>query len=306
MSKPATIDRHLCHGQDEEEKYKDIAVVNYWWGLRELAAAFDIDTLTTTSGAAPTVDQKKEFAYLQILHYTVYVKLAGAFHQLEQMQRLLAPTSQPGRSFQLRVFEAKEAFGALHADLYEAVCALANQLFTLLSRKHHKQLIKDKKPVLTGLTSGQVKRWLKENNHPDRVALSSMLDNCDSQLEIRHHVTHYGYVPTLVDHQTGTIYIQRGFRKGEILTRFDLKLRANVGGPLVTISATSEAMATALCKEVDKTYRYVYTSDAFEGYLADRDLKLKDSYQPYWERNNTPNVTPVTGPTSGSATAIKP
>lgn len=51
MSKPATIDRHLCHGQDEEEKYKDIAVSDYWWGLRELAAAFNVDSLTTVSGA---------------------------------------------------------------------------------------------------------------------------------------------------------------------------------------------------------------------------------------------------------------
>lgn len=306
MSKPTTIDRHLCRGQEEEEKYKDIAVVDYWWGLRELAAAFDIGTLTTTSRATPTVNQQKESAYLQILHYTVYVKLAGAFHQLEQMQRLLAPTSQPSQSFQLCVFEAKEAFGALHADLYEAVCALANQLFTLLSRKHHKPPTKRKLPVLTGLTPSDVKRWLRENNHPDCVALSSMLDDCDRQLDIRHHITHYGYVPTLVDAQTGTVYIQRDFRIGEILTRFDLKLRAYVGGPLVKISAASEARATALCDEVEKIYRYVFTSDAFEGYMADRDLKLKDSYQPYWERTSTPKVTPVIGPTSGSATVIEP
>jgi len=95
MSKPATIDRHLCHGQDEEEKYKDIAVIDYWWGLRELAAAFNVDNLTTVSGAPSSKEQLKEFAYLQILHYTVYVKLAGAFHQLEHMRELLPPASPP-------------------------------------------------------------------------------------------------------------------------------------------------------------------------------------------------------------------
>jgi len=309
MSKPATIDRHLCHGQDEEEKYKDIAVIDYWWGIRELAAAFYIGILTTASGATTTKDQQKEFAYLQILHYTVYVKFAGAFHQLEQMQQLLAPVSPPSRSFQLRMFEAKEAFDALHADLYQAVCALVNQLFTLLSRKHHKPPMRKKKRKLTGLTRRELKDWLKKNSHPDRTILSTMLDNCDDHLDIRHHATHYGYVPTSVDAQTGTIYIQRDFRIGDILTRFDLKLHDDQGGPLVTILEASKKRASTLCAEVNGVYQYIYDSDTFEGYMADRGLKLKDGYEPYWERNKGVVLTrdiSITGPTSGSAVAIKP
>jgi len=309
MSKPATIDRHLCHGQDEEEKYKDIAVVDYWWGLRELAAAFDIGTLTTVSGGALNEEQQEEFAYLQILHYTVYVKLVGAFHQLEQMQQLLAPVSSPSHSFQLRMFEAKEAFGALHADLYQAVCALANQLFTLLNRKHYQPLTKkNNQPWLTGLPPSKVKLWLKQNSHPDCATLSSVLDECDKQLDIRHHATHYGYVPTLVDAQTGTIYIQRDFQIGDILTRFDLKSYADQGGPLITILEASATRATTLCEKVDTIYKYIYTSNTFEGYMADRGLQLKDSYQPYWERRSEVVVTRgasiFTGPTSGSAVAI--
>lgn len=308
MPKPPTIDRHLCHGQDEEEKYKDIAVVDYWWGLRELAAAFDIGTLITTSGATPTEEQQKEFAYLQILHYTVYVKLIGAFHQLEQMQQLLAPVSTPSHSFQLRMFEAKGAFDALHADLYQSVCALANQVFTLMNRKHHKPLIKRGQTLLTGLTPSEVKKWLKRNNHPGYNDLSSMLDDCDKQLDIRHHATHYGYVPTLVNVQTGTIYIQRDFSIGGILTRFDLKLYADQGGPLVTILEASEKRATTLCTEVDRICQYIYASNTFEDYMLDRGLRLKDSHQPYWERSNkvvpTNNTSMYTGPTSGSAVAI--
>lgn len=308
MSKPATIDRHLCRGQDEEEKYKDIAVVDHWWGLRELAAAFDIGTLTTVSGAAPSEEQQEEFAYLQILHYTVYVKLAGAFHQLEQMQQLLAPVPAPSHSFQLRMFEAKGAFDALHAGLYQAVCALGNQLFTLLNRKQYQPLMKKKQPWLTGLPPSKVKLWLERNSHPDCATLRSMLDECDKQLDIRHHATHYGYVPTLVDAQTGTIYIQRDFHIGGILTRFDLKSYADQGGPLVTILEASETRATALCAKVDRIYEYIYASGTFEGHMADRRLKLKDSYQPYWERSNEVIVTrdaSATGPTSGSATAIE-
>jgi len=308
MSKPTTIDRHLCHGQDEEEKYKDIAVIDYWWGLRELAAAFNIDTLTAVSGAPPSEEQRKEFAYLQILHYTVYVKLAGAFHQLEQMQRLLAPISSPSHSFELRMFEAKEAFDALHGDLYQAVCALANQLFTLLNRKHYQPLVKKKQPWLTGLPPSKVKLWLKQNNHPDRATLRSMLDECDKQLDIRHHATHYGYVPTLADAQTGTIYIQHYFHIGDILTRFELKSYADQGNQLVTISEASKTRATTLCAKVDRVYQYIYDSNTFEGYMADRGLELKDSYQSYWERSNevvaTRGASTFSLPTSGSAVAI--
>jgi hypothetical protein len=309
VSKPTTIDRHLCKGQPEEEKYKDIAVVDYWWGLRELATAFDIGTLTSISGASLTVDQQKEFAYLQILHYTVYMKLIGAFHQLEKMRQLLAPVPPSGHDFNLRMFEAHEAFDALHAGLYQAVCALTNQLFTLLKRRHHKPPERHKQATMpTGLTPSQVKRWLKKNSHPDHTVLSTALDNCNNQLDIRHHITHYGYVPTLADAQTGTIYIQRDFRTGHILTRFDLKLHADVGGPLVTILEASETRATKLCTEVDGIYKYIYDSNAFEDYMADRGLKLKASYQPYWERdsNLATKDTSTICPTGGSSIAKAP
>lgn len=308
MSKPATIDRHLCHGQDEEEKYKDIAVSDYWWGLRELAAAFNVDNLTTVSGAPPSKEQQKEFAYLQILHYTVYVKLAGAFHQLEHMRELLPPASPPSHTFELRMFEAKEAFDALHADLYQAVCALANQLFTLLNRKDYKPVVKRKQKVLTGLNPSDVKGWLKNNSHPDYATLETMLDECDKLLDIRHHATHYSYVPTLADDQKGTIFIQRDFRIGDILTRFDLKSYADRGGPLVTILDASKTRATKLCEKVDAIYKHIYTSNTLEDYIAYRGLKLEESYQPYWERSSevamTRDASIFTGPTSGSAVAV--
>jgi len=294
VSKPTTIDRHLCKGQPEEEEYKDIAVVDYWWGLRELAAAFDIGTLTTVSGASLTLDQQKEFAYLQILHYTVYVKLAGAFHQLEKMRQLLPPASPPNHDFPLRRFEAHESFDALHADLYQAVCALTNQLFTLLNRQCYNPIRYRGQPKLTGLTLRNMRDWLSQNSHPDRDILTSMLNNCNNQLDIRHHITHYGYVPTLFVVRTGNICIQRDFRTGHILTRFDLKLHADVSGPLVTILEASEMKATRLCAELDGVYKYIYDSNTFENYMADRGLKLKASYQPYWERGNIPESISAT------------
>jgi len=297
MSKPTTIDRHLCKGQPEEEKYKDIAVVDYWWGLRELAAAFDIGTLTTVSGAPLTVGQQKEFAYLQILHYTVYVKLAGAFQQLERMRQLLPPVSPPSHDFQLRMFEAKGAFDALHAALYQAVCALTNQLFTLLNRQHYRPIRYRQQPKLTGLTLKNMRDWLNQNSHPDRAVLISMLNNCNDQLDIRHHITHYGYVPTLFVVRTGNICIQRDFHTGHILTRFDLKLHADLSGPLVTILEASETRATTLCAEVDRIYQFIYDSNSFEDYMADRGLKLKAS-QPYWERGNIPESISTTSEAS--------
>jgi hypothetical protein len=307
VSKPTTIDRHLCKGQLEEEKYKDIAVVDYWWGLRELAAAFDRGKLTTASGVPLTVQQQKEFDYLQILHYTVYVKLAGAFHQLEKMRQLLPPASPPSHDFELRRFEAHEAFDALHAGLYQALYALTNQLFTLLNRQHHKPVTHNKQPKLTGLTVRNMKCWLNKNSHPDRAVLRRMLDNCNNQLDIRHHITHYGYVPTLFVVRTGNICIQRDFRTGHILTRFDLRLHADLGAPLVTILEASETRATKLCAEVDGIYKYIYDSNTFEDYMADRGLKLEASDQPYWERDNhlgTIDVSSRTGFTGGSAIIV--
>lgn len=290
MSKPPTIYRHLCYGRDEEEKYKDIAVIDYWWGLRELAASFEVDQFLTISGTAPSRDQQKEIAYVQILHYTVYVKSAGAFYQIEQMEQLLDPAFIDSASFELRMFKTKEAFDALHTDLYQAVCALANQLLTLLNRKGYKQLEKYDHRKRVAATTSELKHWLKMNSHPDSSLLRSLLFDCDKQLDIRHHSTHYGAVPIVVDAQKCNIYIQREFHIGEILTRFDLDLYKDKGGPLVTILESSKARATRLCKAVDKIYHYMYASDTFEDYMDDRGLKLKDSYKPYWQGGGNPGL----------------
>jgi hypothetical protein len=32
IGKPQTIDRHLCHGKDKVEKYKDLIAPDYFWG----------------------------------------------------------------------------------------------------------------------------------------------------------------------------------------------------------------------------------------------------------------------------------
>ena len=309
MQKPLSIDRSMCHGQDEEEQFKDIAVVDYWWGLRELAAAFDVDKLTTDSEGVPSEEQREQFAYLQILHYTVYVKLIGAFHQLGNMQRPRAPASRPRDSIHLRMFEAKEAFDALHGDLYAAVCALGNQLFTLLNRTSYQQPRRNKQPTQAGLSPGKVKEWLRKNSHTHCAALTSMLDGCDAQLDIRHHAIHYSYVPTLVDNRTGAILVQRDFDIGDILTRFDLQSYADQGRPLVTIWDASEKRATALCEKVDAVYKHAYVSGVFEDYMAYQGLKLKDSYQPYWQRNGEPVRTTskrATGATSGSSFGRQP
>ena len=51
MPKPEKVDRHKCRGKDKEEKYKDLTDLDYWWGLRELAADFETTTGTQYTGA---------------------------------------------------------------------------------------------------------------------------------------------------------------------------------------------------------------------------------------------------------------
>ena len=283
MPKPEKIDRSLIHGKDKEEKYKDLTKLDYWWGLRELAADFDVENYETVSGAKLSDEQQREVAYVQLLHYTVYVKLSGAFYQMEQMERVLGTSGAGSRSIDLMVFEGKEAFDALHTDLYEAFCALVNQLYIMLSRSYYEPVKMDQKKR-SPMTLSDLRYWLRLNRHPDYKRLSSMLHACDSQLDIRHHATHYGAVPVYASMKSRNLYIQHNFRIGDFLTKYDIVSYMLNGGKMETLMDVSKPRVTRLCSGVNEIYRYIYLRDVFEGYMKDRALKLKDSYKPYWER----------------------
>ncbi|HOI08743.1 MAG TPA: hypothetical protein PK213_16600, partial [Deltaproteobacteria bacterium] len=211
MGKPQTIDRHLCHGKDKEEKYKDLTALDYWWGLRELAADFDIANYASADGGELTQRQEREIAYIQLVHYTVEVKLSGTFYQMEIMERLFSSPLDESSSLDLRVFEAKEAFDALHGDLYQAVCAISNELFMLLNRDAYRPIKVDRtKPI--AMSPSDLRYWLKINKHRDYIHISDMINNCDNQLDIRHHATHYGAVPVYANAKTGILYLQKNFR----------------------------------------------------------------------------------------------
>jgi hypothetical protein len=283
MPKPEIIDRHKCHGKDKEEKYKDLTALDYWWGLRELAADFDIANYETASGEELTPRQQNDIAYIQLLHYTVEVKLSGAFYQMENMQELFSSPLNHKTSLDLRVFEAKEAFDALHEDMYQASCASSNQLFMLLNRPNYKPVKFDRtKPI--SMSPSDLRYWLKTNNHKDLKILSRLLSECDNQLDIRHHATHYGAVPVYADKVTGVLYIQRDFRIGEFLTKYDIVRHKNTGGKMIDLFEISKPRAKTLCKHINRVYKYIYTSNIFETYLNHRDLSLKSSYRPYWEK----------------------
>lgn len=282
MAKPQTIDRHRCHGKDKEEKYKDLTALDYWWGLRELAADFDIANYANDGGGDLTQRQEREIAYIQLVHYTVEVKLAGAFYQLETMERLFSSPLDDRSSLDLRVFEAKEAFDALHGDLYQAVCAISNQLFMLLNSDAYTPIKVDRtKPI--AMSPSDLRYWLKINRHRDYVAISDMINTCDNQLDIRHHATHYGAVPVYANAQTGILYLQHNFRMGDMVTKYDLGRHMKKGGAMSSLVEKSRPRAQKLCAGINEIYRYIYLSDVFERFTKERKVFIRDSYRPYWE-----------------------
>jgi len=283
MGKPQTIDRHLCHGKDKEEKYKDLTALDYWWGLRELAADFDIANYANADGGELTQRQEREIAYVQLVHYTVEVKLSGAFYQMEIMERLFSSPLDESSSLDLRVFEAKEAFDALHGDLYQAVCAISNELFMLLNRDAYRPIKVDRtKPI--AMSPSDLRYWLKINKHRDYIHISDMINNCDNQLDIRHHATHYGAVPVYANAATGILFLQKDFRMGDMVTKYDLGRHLKKGGLMSSLVEMSRPRAQKLCAHINDVYRYIYLSDIFEQFATDRKLTLGKEYAPYWGR----------------------
>ncbi len=285
MPKPETIDRKRCHGKDKEEKYKDLTALDYWWGLRELAADFDITNYETLTGEELTQKQQNEIAYIQLLHYTVEVKLSGAYYQMDNMEKLFSSPLDENSSLDLRVFEAKEAFDALHEDLYQASCAIANQLYMLMNRSYYTPVKVDpRKPV--AMSPSDLRYWLKTNKHPDFKLLSRLLTDCDNQLDIRHHATHYGAVPVFANKETGVLYIQRDFRIGDLLTKYDVGRHMKTGGKMVNLVESSKPRAKELCKQINKTYKYIYLNNILDQFMKDHSLNIKESYKTYWEKEN--------------------
>lgn len=289
MGKPRIIDRRLCHGKDKEEKYKDLTALDYWWGLRELAADFDIAHYRSRDGTELTRRQEQEISYIQLLHYTVEVKLAGAFYQLEIMERLFSQPLGEKSSLDLRVFEAKEAFDALHGDLYQAMCAISNELFMLLNRDNLTPIKVDRsKPI--AMSPSDLRYWLKINRHKDYDSISEMMSACDDLLDIRHHATHYGAVPVYANPQTGVLYIQKDFRMGAMLTKYDLGRHLKKGGAMSDLVEASRPRAQKMCARINEIYAFIYLTDVFEHYMDDRRLEILGSYVPYWDRAAPPDL----------------
>lgn len=269
MTKPSIIDRYQCHGQQDEEEYKNKLAIDYWWGLRELAASFSMHFLDSINGHPVTNDHKKEYGYLQILHYTVYVKLAGAYFELDKIKNVLSSTEPVT---QIKIFEVKQGFDSLHSSLYQSVCALSNQIYALINSTNN---------TTKGLTPNKVIYWLKQQNENQIADLLKSSDDC---LDIRHHITHYGYIPTF--RENNHLFIQEGFRQGDIMSTFDLIIYKAQSGKLINIIGASENRIKSLSETIDKIYRHIYAKDIFESYLNRRGLKLKDTHKPYWEKND--------------------
>jgi len=283
VPKPEVIDRHKCHGKDKEEKYKDLTALDYWWGLRELAADFDLSNYMTSSGENISEKLQKEIAYIQLLHYTVEVKLSGAFYQIENMEKLFSSPINEESSLDLRVFEAKEAFDAANEDMYQAACSIANQLFMLINRSYYRPIKVDpRKPV--AMSPSELRYWLKINKHPNLKLLSRMLNDCDNQLDIRHHATHYGAVPVFADKKTGVLYVQRNFRIGDMLTKYDVGRYMKTGGKMMNLVEALRPRAKELCKQVNRIYRYIYLNNIFENFMKDNSMKIIEDYNTYWEK----------------------
>lgn len=292
MTKPEHIDPQRCNvkdflplDKDNHELYKDKVIMEYWWGILELTASFETQHFVSNTEEALSIEQRREIQYLQLLHYTVFVKLAGAYYQIEQMNKFLDPVIRENYSLEHISFMTKEYFDALHTDLYQSVTALSNQFFILLNRSHYEPTKVDTKHRIS-MAPSDLSYWLKINNHPDYGTIRSMLFKCERNLDIRHHATHYGFVPVTKKMDTGEIFIQRDFQIGDVLTKYDLPSYKKDPRKMITVIDASQKRTDDLRANVNDLYKYLYSSDIFDSYLNDRGLNLKAGYTPYWECNN--------------------
>jgi len=111
-----------------------------------------------------------------------------------------------------------------------------------------------------------------------------MINNCDNQLDIRHHATHYGAVPVYANAATGILFLQKDFRMGDMVTKYDLGRHLKKGGLMSSLVEMSRPRAQKLCAHINDVYRYIYLSDIFEQFATDRKLTLGKEYAPYWGR----------------------
>lgn len=288
MLKPEHIDPALCtvkdflpNDKDHHQIYKETVHMEYWWGVLELAGGFDHTFFVMTDNDDLPYQVQRELSYLQLLHYTVFIKLAGAHYQIEHMQRHLLPEMIERYSFEHRAFIMKEGFDALHSDLYQSVTALTNQLYILIHRADLKPVKVDEKKQISMAPSDML-YWLKINKHKHLPTIKAILLKCERCLDIRHHITHYGVIPVYRDPESGGIFMQKEFHMGGVLSKYDLQAYHYGGGPMVSVIEASEKRLRCLEDEINNLYRYMFRSGVIEDYFRYRGIVLRDIYQPYW------------------------
>ena len=290
MIKPKIIEPALCNIHDflpydknNKELYRNVIKVDYWWGLLELAGAFDSHNYITASGKSLAESSHREISYLQLLHYTVYMKLAGAHFQVEQMQRYLLPEQISDYSSEHRAFMMKECFDALHSDLYQSITACSNELYILLNRSYYESTKFDGARQIS-MSPSDLLFWMKHNNNTYYSKIRSFFLKCERYLDIRHHTTHYGVIPVSRDLETGNIFIQQEFLVGNVLTKYDLMSYHYRNNPMISALDASEARLSGITAELDRLYQFIFLSTIFEDYLENRKLNFINTYSPYWAK----------------------
>lgn len=291
MEKPRIINPALCNVSDflpydknHNELYKDTIKMDYWWGVLELAGSFDYNNFVSISGKSFLPLSQREISYLQLLHYTIYMKLAGAHFQIEQMQRYLLPEQIENYSSEHRAFMMKECFDALHSDLYQSITAFSNELYILLNRSFYVPTKVDETRQIS-MSPSDLLFWLKTNNSKYYPKLRSFLLKCEKYLDIRHHLTHYGVIPVSRDPHTGNIFLQQEFSIGKFLTKFDLMSYHIEGNPMISANSASEIRILGITTEFNNMFQFIYLSTIFEDYLEEKKLKLIETWSPYWEKS---------------------
>lgn len=288
MMKPDRIDPTRCsvkdflpNDKDHNQIYKDIVHMDFWWGVLELAGGFDYVLFCTNNSEGIPYKIQRELSYIQLLHYTVFIKIAGAHLQLQNMQSYLRPDKIQNYSSEHRAFFMKECFDALHSDLYQSVTALANQLFILMNRSGYKPVKVDESKQIS-MSPSDVLYWLKLNRHQHFLAIKSILLKCERFLDIRHHLTHYGVIPMYRDPVSGDILLQKEFQMGRILNKYDLQEYHYGGGAMISAVEISEKRLEGLMDEIDNLYRHMFSSNMIEEYFNDRGISLTEAHRPYW------------------------
>lgn len=280
-------------GTPLEEEFKFKLRLVFWWGVRELAGAFDPQLLRQADGAPPPTELVEEWTEgLYPLHAGVFTRLAGAHHQLDLLREALAGSEEGP----LKPLQVVEAFEAMLSNLYQAMETAGKETFRLLWRKNWK-LPKSVDPHDENISVSQVRRALEGNNLQQiagwikamRDELQPLHQAVASQWRLSPALEQLGFGEVPAGTPLGTVLRElvpadSQPRRGTPLLGTSKGQQAShhlPGDQSVSVEAFASGLLALMIQKLERIYGILYTSE-FDRFL--QDLGLEIDHIPPWDR----------------------